>query len=169
MTDDERRVHGYLTAQSAKLSPPDIVAKVRAAMADLRAAALDVPAARFDEPPAPGEWSGTEVMAHVVEAGRQVTERIVSILDGDPAGALEAEARGTPVPGRPAAEWCDELSRDREALFARVLAAGPHADRDETVNVGVFGPLGWRALLLFLRVHDLDHAGQLKKIVTAFS
>ena len=28
----------------------------------------------------------------------------------------------------------------------------------------MFGPLNWRETLLFLRLHDLDHAGQLRKI-----
>ena len=31
----------------------------------------------------------------------------------------------------------------------------------------MFGPLTWREALLFLRLHDLDHAGQLRKIATA--
>lgn len=168
-TDEERRIRSYLTAQGAKLSPPEIVAKVRDAMAELRAAALAVPAARFDERPAPGDWSGGEVMAHVMEAGRRVGARIAGILDGGGADALEAEAAGTPVRGRSAAAWCDELSRDRETVFARVLTADPTARLDQTVEVSVFGPLDWRSMLLFLRLHDLDHAGQLEKIAAAFA
>jgi hypothetical protein len=168
-TDEERRIRSYLTAQGAKLSPPEIVAKVRDAMAELQANAVAVPAARFDERPAPAEWSGGEVMAHVVEAGRRVGARIIGILDGHAAGPLDAEARGRAERGRSAADWCDELSRDREALFARVLAADPTARLGQTVEVSVFGPLDWRSMLLFLRLHDLDHAGQLKKIVTAFA
>lgn len=46
-TDEERRIRSYLTTQGAKLSPPQIVAKVRDAMAEVRAAAVAVPAARF--------------------------------------------------------------------------------------------------------------------------
>jgi hypothetical protein len=30
-----------------------------------------------------------------------------------------------------------------------------------------FGPLNWRETLLFMRLHDLDHAGQLKQIAAA--
>ena len=32
-----------------------------------------------------------------------------------------------------------------------------------------FGPLNWRETLLFMRLHDLDHAGQLKQIAAALS
>src|SRR5262249_62083064 len=43
MTDEQKRIRGYLEAQGAKLSPPAIVEKVREAMGRLRAAALAVP------------------------------------------------------------------------------------------------------------------------------
>jgi hypothetical protein len=33
----------------------------------------------------------------------------------------------------------------------------------------MFGPLNWRETLLFMRLHDLDHAAQLDKIATAFA
>ena len=31
----------------------------------------------------------------------------------------------------------------------------------------MFGGLNWRETILFLRLHDLDHAGQLRKIAAA--
>ena len=49
MTDEQIRIRGYLTAQGAKLSPAEIVDKVRAAMDQLRGALHAVPAARFGE------------------------------------------------------------------------------------------------------------------------
>lgn len=33
----------------------------------------------------------------------------------------------------------------------------------------MFGPLTWRETLLFTRLHDLDHAGQLQKIAAALA
>jgi hypothetical protein len=33
----------------------------------------------------------------------------------------------------------------------------------------MFGPLNWREALLFMRLHDLDHAGQLQKNTAAFA
>ena len=53
MTDEQKRIRGYLEAQGAKLTPTAIVEKVREATGRLRAAALAVPAARFAESPAP--------------------------------------------------------------------------------------------------------------------
>jgi hypothetical protein len=167
VTDEGLRIRGYLQAQAAKLAPGDIIDKVRAAMADLRRAALAVPAERFDERPEPEEWSGNEVMAHVVDAGRHFGDQVVAILDGRPrdvaSGARAAAERHT------AAEWSTILQRDRDVLFERVLRADPQTALDAMIEHGMFGPLNWREILLFTRLHDLDHAGQLQKIVTAFA
>jgi uncharacterized damage-inducible protein DinB len=166
MTEEQARIRSYLTAQAAKLPPPDIVGKVRAAMDQLRAAAQAVPAARFNDAPAAGDWSANEVMAHVVEAGRHFGTAIVRALDGLPPGApRDAAARDTAP--RPLPTWWSLLERDRAALFERVLAADPTARLDVTVEHPFFGPLNWRETLLFMRLHDLDHAGQLQKIAGA--
>jgi hypothetical protein len=160
------RIREYLQAQGAKLPPAAIVDKVRAAMAQLRASAASVPAARFTERPAPEEWSGNEVMAHVVEAGRFFGGAIVAVLDGAPAPALPRERRPV-AETRTAEAWHATLERDREALFARVSRAQPTARLDVTIEHFMFGPLNWRETLLFMRLHDLDHAGQLDKIAAA--
>src|SRR6185295_13466533 len=165
MTDEQRRIKSYLTAQAAKLEPAAIIAKVRDAMAELEAAAVAVAPSRFTERPAPDEWSGDEVMAHVAASDAYFGGGIVSILDERPA---PASSKGAPEHApRPAEEWCRTLARDRETLFARVRAASPDGRPDRTVEHGMFGPLTWREALLFLRLPDLDHAGQLRQIATA--
>ena len=166
MNDEQRRIRGYLTAQAAKLTPAEIVEKVGVAMMQLRAAVDAVPPARFNDAPAPGEWSANEVMAHVVEAGRHFGGAIVRLLDGQPPGApRDAPARDTTP--RPLETWWALLERDRNALFARVLESDPKARLDGTVEHPFFGPLNWRETLLFIRLHDLDHAGQLQKVAGA--
>jgi uncharacterized damage-inducible protein DinB len=163
MTDEQKRIRGYLTSQAAKLTPAEIVDKVRLAMDQLRAAAEAVPPARFNEPPAPGEWSANEVMAHVVEAGRHFGGAVLRLLDGQAPGApKDAAARDTSP--RPLASWLELLERDRAELFTRALGAEPGSRLDGTVSHQFFGPLNWRETLLFMRLHDLDHAGQLQKI-----
>jgi len=88
MNEEQARIRSYLVAQGAKLTPAALVDKVRSAMADLRAAAVAVPAARFGERPEPEEWSGNEVMAHVLAA------------DGSFAGAIRDALAGRPAPPR---------------------------------------------------------------------
>jgi len=168
MNEEQARIRSYLVAQGAKLSPAAIVEKVQAAMADLRAAAVAVPPARFAERPEPEEWSGNEVMAHVVAADGYFGGGIRRVLDGQPpprSGGSGIE--GAPL--RPAEAWYQTLSEQREALFARVRAADPAAAPDQRIEHPMFGPLTWRETLLFTRLHDLDHAGQLQKIAAALA
>jgi uncharacterized damage-inducible protein DinB len=167
MTDEEKRIRSYLEAQGAKLSPEAIIEKVRAAMADLGAAVKAVPAERFTERPAPGEWSANEVLGHVVAAGAYFGRGIVSVLDGTPPPPRMRDRGVAGAPARSAGEWLALLARDREALFERVLRADPGAHLDRTIAHRMFGPLNWRETLLFIRLHDLDHAGQLRTIAAA--
>ena len=169
MTDEQKRIRGYLEAQGAKLAPPAIVDKVREAMGRLRAAALAVPPARFAEAPAAGEWSANEVMAHVVDAGRHFGDGIVRALDGVPPGERRHADERPTAPSHSAAEWLAMLDRDRENLFARALRAEPAAHLEQSISHGFFGLLNWRETLLFIRIHDLDHAGQLEKIADALA
>ena len=166
-TEETLRIRGYLTAQGAKLSPDQIVGKVQEAMAQLRAAATAVPPARFTEPPAPGEWSANEVMAHVVEADRRFGGAIVRILEGRPPGEPQDVAARDTRP-RPLDDWWSLLERDRAVLFQRVRSADPMANLQVTIPHPFFGALNWRETLLFIRLHDLDHAGQLAKVAGAF-
>jgi uncharacterized damage-inducible protein DinB len=168
MTSEEAlRIRGYLTAQGAKLSPEQLIGKVEEAMARLREAATAVPPARFTDPPAPGEWSANEVMAHVVEADRRFGGAIVRILDGQPPGEPRDVAARDTRP-RPLDEWWSLLERDRAVLFQRVRSADAQAQLEVTIPHPFFGALNWRETLLFIRLHDLDHAGQLAKVAGAF-
>ena len=169
MTDEQQRIRSYLQAQGAKLEPAAIIDKVRAAMADLESAAQAVPADRFGERPEPDEWSGNEVMSHVLAAGAYFGGGIVAALDDVPPPPRMGGSGVENAPTRTAAEWCALLSRDREALFARILSAAPDAALDRQIEHRMFGPLNWREALLFLRLHDLDHAGQLQKITAALT
>jgi len=169
MTEEEARVRGYLEVQGAKLSPAAIIEKVRAAMAELRVAAASVPPARFHDRPEPAEWSGNEVMAHVVEAGNHFGGQIVRALDGLPPGASSQDRGEKAAPRHTAPEWSAILERDRETLFERVLRADPAARLDKRIEHGMFGTLNWRETLLFLRLHDLDHARQLEKNAAALA
>jgi len=168
MTDEQTRIRGYLQAQGAKQTPTEIIAKVEAAMADLATAARAVPGTRFAQRPEPEEWSANEVLAHVVTADTYFGGGVVAILEGRPAPA-RGEGRGIEnAPLRTADAWLEILGRQRRSLFERVSAADPVARLDVTIEHPFFGPLNWRETLLFTRLHDLDHAGQLGKIAAAF-
>ena len=144
MTEEQLRIRGYLTAQAAKLQPAEIIDRVRAAMDQLRAG------------------------AHVVEAGRHFGGAIVRMIEGQPPGTpRDAPPREAPSPTPD--DWWATLERERAALFERVSEADPAARLEATIEHPFFGPLNWRETLLFMRIHDLDHAGQMQKIAAALS
>src|SRR5256712_12755671 len=133
MTDEQKRIRGYLQAQGAKQLPAEIIAKVEAAMADLGKAARAVPAARFAERPEPEEWSANEVLAHVVAADGYFGGGVVAVLEGRPAPA-RGEGRGIEnAPLRTADAWLEILGRQRRTLFQRVRAPQPAARLDRTL------------------------------------
>src|SRR5262249_28910990 len=136
MSDEQKRIRGYLEAQGAKLTPAAIVEKVREAMGRLREAALTVPAARFAEAPAPGEWSANAAMAAVVQAGRHFGEGIVRALDGLPPGERRHAEERPAAPRHTAVEWLTILDGDREALFERALRAEPTARLEQSISHG---------------------------------
>jgi hypothetical protein len=53
-------------------------------------------------------------------------------------------------------------------LFEKVRRADAAVRLDATIPHPFFGPLNWRETMLFIRIHDLDHAGQLAKVAGAF-
>ena len=169
MTDEQLRIRGYLQAQGAKLAPAELVERVRVAMGQVREAVTAVPAARFTERPVTDEWSANEVMAHVVTAGFHFAERIVGAIDGRAPGAAVRDAIERGAPEHTADEWWSIFSAARDRLFERVSSADPAAHLEPVIEHPFFGTLNWREALLFLRIHDLDHAGQLQKIASALS
>jgi hypothetical protein len=68
------------------------------------------------------------------------------------------------VPEQTAVQWWSIFAQAREALFVRVLRSDPAEHPERVIEHPFFGLLSWRETLLFLRLHDLDHAGQLQKI-----
>lgn len=166
--EEVTRVRGYLTGQAAKLTPAQIVDKVRESQTALLAAAAAIPADRFLTPPGDDEWSPAEILHHVVTVIGDSSRSIISTL-----------RTGTPSRVRP--DRLEHLTKDvtldqvrdlmateREELFSTVLAADPSAHLDVVVmSHSEFGSFNWREALLFVRVHDMDHARQLEKITVA--
>jgi uncharacterized damage-inducible protein DinB len=164
LTEEQQRIRGYLQGQAAKLSITDLVEKVRSDMQQLREAAEAVPPASFDTRPADGEWSANDVMAHVVDGGRSVGRGIVAAIEGTGRPGTVFDRMERAQAEHDATAWWSELDADRERLFARVSQANGDEHLDVTWEHPMFGPLNWREWLLFLRIHDLDHARQIQAL-----
>jgi hypothetical protein len=111
----------------------------------------------------PGEdWSPIGTLKHVAEWTWQCGEDVLHT-------SLAGERPGKPAPDFP---------EDRELLLAKideaiasvwahVQAADPSAFLDVTWEHPFFGQLNWREWHLFLGVHAVDHANQIKELAGA--
>lgn len=168
--NDNERVRGYLVAQANKLSLPELVEKVRTDTIPLREAAAAIPGERLGDHPIEGEWSAAEVWTHILDMNEHGARAIPAIIER---GELPERARDT-ISGETRAglttgqQYYEVYLRRREELLTRVLEAKGDEHLDVTINHFMFGDLSWREWLLFMRVHDLDHLGQLRKIAAVF-
>jgi hypothetical protein len=170
-SSEAQRIRGYLIAQAAKLSVPELVEKLRRDVLPLRDVARQVPPDRFHERPSAGEWSAAEVFTHVLDMTEHGDAAIAAIV-----------ARGQPPPRvrdvvsgksradlRTADDYWRTFEELREPFYARVLLARGDEHLDVKIVHPAFGPLSWREWLLFMRVHDLDHVRQIQAIADAFA
>lgn len=157
---DRDRIVSYLQGQAAKLTVPELVDKVRNDAVQMREAMLAVPRQHFGQLRDDGEWCGNQIAAHIVTTGDDFARAIEAIVAGRAPDATPIDALGDDIEDLPASEWWIRHTANRERLFAAVLAADPDAHLEPIIHHPIFGNLNWREALLFLRVHDLDHARQ---------
>ncbi len=169
-SEEDERVRSYLVTQTAKLSLPDLVAKVRKDTAPLQEVAAAVPAARFNDRPAAEDWSAAEVLTHILEMNDRGAAAITGALDdGELPKTIRDVISGQVRPEAGSAEtfWAAYLA-PREKLLARVLEATGDENLHLKITHSQFGEMNWREWLLFMRVHDLDHMRQLQAITQHF-
>lgn len=168
MNEEQTRIRAYLQAQAAKLSPEALLEKLRADQDTLRSAATAIPADRFGDRPGEAVWSAHEVMAHAVDYGARVARGIAAALDGGaPQSPGQDAVSGDVPPLRSAAAWAAELEASRATLYDRVRRATGDEHLAVRWDHPTFGDLNWREWLLFMRIHDVDHTGQLRQIAAA--
>ena len=160
--DEGERVRSYLLSQGERYTFAEIwvrFAKARIALID-SVTGVDQELADFR--PDTGEWSISGVLDHLVISSEKVSE------------VVDALSRGvTPRPGRidpPREETTLSIEELRERLTldslrwsALVEGLPPAPSTAPTAPHPFFGELHARAWLLFQRVHDMDHAGQVEK------
>jgi hypothetical protein len=166
---ESERIRGYLIAQAAKLTIPELVEKVRTDGLPLEQAGASVPAGKFNERPAEGEWSAAEVWTHVLQMSEHGAKSIIGILDGGklPERAQDVISGETRQGLNDSAAYWKAYLESRAPLYERVLKASGDEYPDVKMTHPMFGDFTWREWFLFMRVHDLDHMRQLQGIAAA--
>lgn len=162
--EEVARVRSYLVSQAIKRTPEQLVEAVSVAYGQFLTATAAIPDHLFHVQPRDGEWSAAEVLNHVREIAAMEDRAICMVIErGETPSRMADTIR--PTTGQLTREdMLAQLATSREHLAAVVLEADPVAHLDITWDVSEFGPLNWREVLLFARVHMLDHAGQMQAV-----
>ena len=161
-SDEAERVRSYLLSQGEKYTFAEIWVRFAKARVVLIDAVVDVGQEQADFRPDADEWSISEVLNHVLTSSGRISEIVDALANGN-----------TPVPGRidpPREETSQSIDELRERLtldslrWSALIERLPSApSTDLTAPHPTFGELHARAWLLFQRIHDMDHAGQVEK------
>jgi hypothetical protein len=167
--EDIQRVRDYLLAQANKLTIPELVEKVRKDTLVLKDLAEGTSDATFREKPGPDDWSQAEVWTHILQMNDHGSTAISGILDSGsaPPRANDILTGETRPDLATAQDYYATYLERREALLTRASEARGDEHLEIKINHPMFGDLSWREWLLFMRVHDLDHARQLQSVAAA--
>ena len=166
--DEAERVRSYLQSQGEKYTFAEIWVRFVKARIALIDAVSDVDQGQADFRPDPDEWSISEALNHVVTSSGRISEIVDALANG-----------ASPSPGiidPPREETTLSIEELRERLMLDSLRWSALVERlpsapstDFTAPHPFFGELHARAWLLFQRIHDIDHAGQVEKNRVAHS
>jgi len=162
VTNDQRtQIRSYLVNQGAKWPVAEIGSRVLAAYDEL-AGAMEGPLtpAQLTFRPGPEEWSIVEVLSHCLASNAGTCRVAQSLAAGKDPERGEDKARTVTAKD----EMPALIAESRDQVLRVVREFPENADLERTSEHPFFGPLNSKAWLLFLRVHTLDHANQIKSV-----
>ena len=115
----------------------------------------------------PDDWSVLEVLQHLIESKRGIARICAALARGElPAssarvGVIEREPFSSLAQARSA---LDEAQRE---LLAFVDTLSPETNLEATYDHPWFGPHNCKEWVIFQRLHDGDHIGQIERIKSA--
>jgi hypothetical protein len=119
--------------------------------------------ALLNRAPAPGEWSATECLRHLVEAERDVfPARVRSFLRGQDFPAFDPDAAATQTPARPSRELVEDFATLRAASL-ELLRTLTDADLSRTGKHAELGRVTLGELIHEWAAHDLMHTVQAER------
>ena len=160
MAAENARVRSYLVSQAEKLSVDEIWAKVEASFVELsQSVSGNLTLAQLTFKPGPQEWSIVEVMSHILSYNISSCRTMGALALGKELSRDTGERHSVS-----ASDDCLMLvAANREAVLRSVSELPESLKLEPTSPHGMFGPLNCKAWLLFIRIHNIDHANQVKK------
>ena len=176
MHEEQRRALDYLSRKGTNAPADTLRAQLRAAFGQIEQRFDDVSIDRRGAAPAPGKWSAHQILDHLVLSHGPAVPQFASLLDGVTPGGVAIPA-GLQSSDADRASWDTLRTRLGEihADFLRLIDSAndetslePKAVVEIVVKVDSepvhwFEPLDWKAFIQGVRVHTLEHQGQLER------
>lgn len=178
---EQARALTYLRRKGTEATAESLRGRLRPTCLGIETLFAAVAASERDRSPAAGQWSPHEILDHLVLSHRPAADQLRSLLAGEtpggvaiPAGLISRaeERRGWSellaeladvhrnLEGL-AAEATDELSLLPRAVVEMVVKVPAEDGTSQPVHW--FEELDWKAFLLAIRVHILEHHRQLAR------
>jgi hypothetical protein len=169
------RIMAHVRSRGTDADPAAVHQKLAAAYAQFDGTLAGLSEETATAVPAPGEWSVRDVADHLLESERPGLDEIRCLVAGEvpPGPPVPASLRSKAPRHRPWPWLVAELARVHADILAAV-AGGPAPSAGEPTAPGVFWAevngepaewieeLDWRAYAAVLRVHTLEHLGQIR-------
>lgn len=182
---EQDRAMAYLRRKGSEAPAAVLLSMLERTCRDFETQLAAVSEDERDRSPAAGKWSPHEILDHLVLSHRPAVDQLRSLLAGETPGGVAIPA-GLTSPAGQLASW-EFLLRELETVHRELiaLAAGatdelslsPRAVVEMVVKVAAedgtlrpvhwFEKLDWKAFLLAIRVHTLEHHGQLERALEA--
>jgi hypothetical protein len=160
------RVRGYLWSQGEKYDFAELWRRMIAARLELLDALDGVTDEQAGFKPSPDDWSIREVAQHILKSSRGTRGLVERLAAGESPRQGDDRVFETPreATDAPIASLRDELLHDGIAWCVATEQLPPRPPLEPTAPHMMFGELHARAWYLFERVHDVDHANQIKAV-----
>jgi hypothetical protein len=183
LTPEQTRAMDYLRRHGTESPLADLRRRVEETFRDLASLLREIPEASVRVRPRPGRWCVQEVVDHLVASHQPTVDELADLLRGvSPTdGPIPASLQRPDAMERDWRELIDELDRvlgDIVALLADPPDGPPgpaHArvamvvkargEDGEVRPVHWMEELDWKAYILAIRVHALDHAVQIRNVL----
>lgn len=167
VTEDVRqRLVSYLEHQ-AKKDVPALIGLIEGPRDGLLALLEGVSEEQAAFRPAPDEWSIADVVRHVTAAEESVASVVESLARGAVPEGRRQTGSQTSEEGQPLTALVERLRAARADLLERMRGWPASPDVTARFEHPFFGLLDCKAWVVFQRVHDGDHIGQIEQVKAA--
>jgi hypothetical protein len=184
LTPEQTRAMDYLRRHGTESPLADLRRRVEETFRDLAALLREIPEESVRVRPRPGRWCVQEVVDHLVASHRPTVDELADLLRGvsPTGGPIPASLQRPDAMERDWRELVDELDRIHGDIVALLAGApddppGPASARvamvvkargedGEVRPVHWMEELDWKAYVLAIRVHVLDHTAQIRNTLS---